>query len=92
MNAHGYTHTRPAGMWLVFCILIMAFDLYRSCMYKEYCCKTNPMKSYFAQGGEMYSVKASAVRKDGFHFTVHTLNVINKLNAVEEKRHHSFSL
>lgn len=39
----------------------------------------------------MYFVKASAIWTDGFHFTVHTLNVIKKLNAVEkrEKKHHT---
>lgn len=33
----------------------------------------------------MYFVKASAIWTDGFHFTVHTLNVIKKLNAVEKR-------
>ncbi len=33
----------------------------------------------------MYFVKASAIWTDGIHFTVHTLNVIKKLNAVEKR-------
>ncbi len=39
----------------------------------------------------MYFVKASAIWTDGIHFTVHTLNVIKKLNAVEKKASHTHS-